>query len=803
MGILNFNKSKGKRYGVQDPKTGSIWATPWSWRDDDGCYVGVNNEVWLYRELKLSPIYWEDPQRRIAAGEPLKRILAEIGATSLNIGDIKAISQNREIHILSVVWDDIPDLPMTTQVHTEYLDEAIDFLIPNKSVVIGIKLRSSIIESLASSKKSPLEAIKTLATNMLGEGVPNLEDYQNDRRIVNDILRRHDCVLPTEKIFKQIESWYNNGKGPSVEIYEAKDEIYIDGETNRIELAVLHKFNSPIQYAPDFEWLLRAATHPSGTRMVSIRGELEPLTMARNRARKAQKRAVMQISEQEASGDFEKIEDQLTYQLAKLAEDFLATGNEPLLSKCSIIMARRADTPYNSYITDLRDNYDIDILPLEHRQMLALDETLPCSDIRINPHVQDLSVGMISYAGLQDFSILGDKSGVLMGLTDPNYTPCWLDINGAANSNKPPAMAIFGEPGSGKTYIAQSIATQAALMGEQVIFINPKGYSSLSPFAEYAGGRVVKMSALESTPGFFDPFRYAHPELAAEIATNYILTVLGQSGSSPGDFSKEQERKLAAGLKRGAMAGARCVAEALQFTEDADIIKAINDQCMASSTFALGIGVDPRLGKLTVEELSGLTLIEFDRKLNLPEKSRDAGSYTRDEKIALAAIRLVSRASLEMLSLSNGGVFILDEAWTFLSSSDGLSVMEQLGREGRSLNILPIFITQRVLDLVKDGVNMDSYLSRVLVLKLTDEREAAAALQMCGLEVTTARLQWLRSAGPVTGEDGIPSRPSRGLHRDLNDRHAAVIIGPVPEEAHMAFTTNPLEINRRDTVEEI
>jgi hypothetical protein len=88
---------------------------------------------------------------------------------------------------------------------------------------------------------------------------------------------------------------------------------------------------------------------------------------------------------------------------------------------------------------------------------------------------------------------------------------------------------------------------------------------------------------------------------------------------------------------------------------------------------------------------------------------------------------------------------------------------------------------------------MESYMSRVLVLKLTDENEAKAALKLCRLEPTQERINWLRSAGPRRASEGMDAIPARGLHRDLSDRHAAVMLGPVPIEAHNAFTTNPEE----------
>jgi hypothetical protein len=392
---------------------------------------------------------------------------------------------------------------------------------------------------------------------------------------------------------------------------------------------------------------------------------------------------------------------------------------------------------------------------------------------------------MVAYCGLQGWSNIGDRNGAFMGLADPDYTPVWLDFFGAPAMNEPPAMGIFGEPGSGKTYLCQLLATQAALAGHQVVFINPKGFSTLSPFAELVDGSVVKMSELEEArSGYFDPFRFAEPEMAAEIATSFILQVLGNTGVAGMGFNAEQELRLGAGLKLGAKEGARCVIDALQYVDDVDVRRMVAEQMTSSALFSIGISSTPAP---RYQGRKGLTLIEFDRKLDFPEKGKPASTYSRAERISLAAVRLVTRASMEILVGSGGGVMVVDEAWTFLSSSEGLAALQQIGREGRSLNLLPIFATQRVDDLLKDGIDMEGYMSRIMVMKLTDDREARAALKLCGLDQTEERIRWLRNAGPREG------RPAMGLHRDLAKRHAAVYVGPVPPSAHMAFTTNPAE----------
>ena len=94
------------------------------------------------------------------------------------------------------------------------------------------------------------------------------------------------------------------------------------------------------------------------------------------------------------------------------------------------------------------------------------------------------------------------------------------------------------------------------------------------------------MTDLEEEGGFFDPFYYADPEDAAEIATSFILGVLGGTGVFQAGFTASQELKLASGLRRGAVGGARCVAEALEYVDDDDVRQQVAEQLEASTLFS-------------------------------------------------------------------------------------------------------------------------------------------------------------------------------------------------------------------------
>jgi hypothetical protein len=791
------------RAGRSEADTATMWTTPYAWRTTDGVYVGHNSEVWMYRTVRLSPMKWEDPEQQLSLAAPLDRLLGDLGATSRQpMGGLATLSNNRHVHLVSITWDDLVTPPKeNTEELRAYQAGAFGFLAPKRVLFVGVQLRSSMRDKTSKAGKgttgSFLKTLTELVKETLAEDVPDLSPYQKDMEHVTSIFERSDAQLPTRQELDQLESWYNLGRGPDTVIEEMPTRLDVTG-VGALEMAAVMRFDQPVMPSPYAQWALDTISHPGDApHIISIRAELEPPNLTRARARRAQRRIMSNMEEERKTQDLEKVELSDTFQQAKEVEDYLANSNQPMLARCSFIMGREVTEATETYLEFLGQNYGIQMKALEHRQIQALEETLPCSSVRVNPFLQDVNVPMVSHAGLQSFSQLGDDSGVFGGLIDPDGTPFFVDPLGAPLKNLPPVFGIFGDPGSGKTFFAQSIAVQSALNGLPVIFVNPKGGDSLYGMVDYAeslgvpSGRV-SMSALEDTPGAFDPFRYSPPTIAAEIANVHILSALDDARDG---LSLSERLALGSGLKRGALNGARCVWEALEYVpgEEANRLRGLVEQQMeASSMFSLGIALQP-LPRLDVTQR--LTLVDFDRDLGLPE-GKTASEYSVSERIALAAVRLVIRASLEILIANRSGVLIVDEAWTFLSQQEGLASLQRISREGRSLNILPVFLTQRIADVVTK--DLESYLSRVLVLKLNEKKEAETAVSLCGLQPTPGRLAEIRDFGPLPPEGDRPARWARGIFRDLAGQHAQVVLGPTPPDAAAAYSTNPQDRRKRE-----
>lgn len=774
-GLFRQISDKAKGGGWSDPDTGQRHFTPWAWRTRNGVYVGWDGSVWLYRALPLEPWVWADDPVRMHSGSTLSTAFRDIAALSRPAPVANQLVSNaREFHLVAITWETVAQPPHDNpQPLREYQAAAFaDMLVPRRVVLFGVRLRPTGGKNFSTSTTDQLMGA---LFQILGDDVPDLDKYQSDYQDVSRILARIDARVPTREETRQLEAWYNKGRSAEAIIVEEGDRLIID-DSDAIQMTAIADFDDPVLYAPRDTWLMDLLSHQDAPHLVSIRGEMQHPSVARNRFRQAQRWAYDQAEEESRTGDIGRRESIDAINLTQVLDDHYAETDLPLLTKTSIVLGRRVRDFTETYADMLKNRYAIDALPLLWRQLDALDETLPTSRKRVNPWPQEISTEVITYSGINAWSELGDQTGLLAGVTLEDRVPVYIDPQGAPKKNLPATMAVLGDSGSGKTFLLQHLAVQGALAGLPVIMINPKGMDSLSPTAELVGGDVIKLTQIQKEGGWFDPFRYAEPQMAAEIAARHITSVL--------TFNQVDEIELFRGLAEGAAAGARCVADALKYVR-AGIAKQVTDLAASNAQFSIAIGKVPQ-PPLRLQ--SRFTLIEFDRELGLPPAYKRASEHTTNEKIALATMRIITRAALEIVAGGQGGMVIVDEAWTFLNQEEGQEVLERIGREGRSLNVLPILATQYVKD-IRDR-HMDGLLSRVICLKLSDPDEAQAGLELIGVEPTPARIQGLAQAGPKKQANGTVL-PSIGLFRDLDNRRGAIAVYPVPPKAALAFATDP------------
>ncbi|MGH9068293.1 MAG: hypothetical protein ACRD0J_12535, partial [Acidimicrobiales bacterium] len=436
--------------GGEHPVTGSVRAEPWVKRTIDPVYVGADDSVWLYWVIPTVPLDLEDDSRRLAVGADLEALLAEVGDTSPRpIGHAKLAIDKREIHLISILWEDLPRPPRSaTRELVAHLEEAFrTHLSPVKTLFLGVKLRRRSIDG----KNSLWQVLVDGVQATLGQSWVDLDPYKADANLIGGILARHDARCPTQAELYQLQSWYSGGRGPAKIVAEPEKLVVPSWDT--WEMATLMRFDQQAMNAPGHRWMADAMSHRDGASVISVRAEMERPETTRHRARAAQRKLISHIEEQSITGDLERAEDSELLGLAKATEDWVSQNNKATLTNASIIMARKYRASAKTYLDDLRTMYGIEAKVLEERQVKALEETLPTSPRRANPFLHDTNLDMLAYAGMGSFGALGDPAGLHLGITLPEGTLCWVDPGRAAAGDgvsQSPALGIFAEPGGGK-----------------------------------------------------------------------------------------------------------------------------------------------------------------------------------------------------------------------------------------------------------------------------------------------------------------------------------------------------------------
>jgi hypothetical protein len=212
----------------------------------------------------------------------------------------------------------------------------------------------------------------------------------------------------------------------------------------------------------------------------------------------------------------------------------------------------------------------------------------------------------------------------------------------------------------------------------------------------------------------------------------------------------------------------------------------------------------------------GLTLIEVGNShLNLPEPGADADVTQRT---ALAIVRMLVFGTMSALTGRQGVVF-LDEGWVFTSA--GKQEMDRLGRLARSLEVFPILLTQKVSDAL--GAGLAGYISRGLIMHISDVAEARASFELFKLQPTVERMtrvtakpkmasdtseedekigaggaafDW-RSLKALVDSNRKVRRGAVGYHIDLAGRCVPVEI-TIPDWFVRVASTNGLDIRARE-----
>jgi hypothetical protein len=662
---------------------------------DAGGLYATLTQGWVYREFPLT-LLRPDADGRV----PLDDLTQQLAAQR----------PDREIHIVLHAWEHQAQVPHGTPAGlADYLEPAMSFFVPTRRLLIGVRLDP------APDTRSRLQVWKQdlnhALDTLLGEAVPPFADWAADRAAVTEILEAAGGFAPTTEAAAHLDGWYTLGAPVDVRADE-RDEVIALGVSDVIEMVAAAAL-TPGEHTP----LPLMPGGQRGSTVASVRGVLQP-------------------DESQPSPSAPR-----------------PTG---FLNRASVVLGRRSQDARAPWPVTLRALPGLEQRPLPLRQLRGLEETLPCAPGRVSPVLHRLRAAHLAQAGVTDTGSPGDDTGLFLGLASPAFAnPCFVDLLTPAAST----VLVTGEPGAGKTFLAESLAVQSHHAG------SPVTYAAFTTgggqgFAELTGAPVVTVAA----PGCLDPFRTLPAQTAAALVAATLPALVP-------DLTAAELAGLQAGFRRAAAAGVTSFDQVLALASHKAAVARVRRAGKRDPLVALITGT-PAPGQSPDLPIGAV----LDFTAALAGAGETGLSRAQGALVDLACATLLHRAAALRSDLP--AVVVLDGAGSALVGSATPAALT-----GPPGSVHTVVITS----LTSAAAPAAPHCTTVVCLAESDPAQARAAFSMTGVPLPENGTDWLAAAG-ATVEDGTVQQAATGLLRDRAGRSTTVLIGPVPKPSLPALT---------------
>jgi hypothetical protein len=412
-------------------------------------------------------------------------------------------------------------------------------------------------------------------------------------------------------------------------------------------------------------------------------------------------------------------------------------------------------------------------------QLALFMESLPGDRVRVRSYEQKQPVITVAGGMFVATSDLGDHAGPYIGqTTGPTRSGVHFDPLRAAQYDRPTAITITGEPGGGKTTVADLLAYQLALRGAWVSVIDPKG--DTAPLVSLPGLEKTRLLEVSSgDAGLLDPFALADDaEQGASLAAETLRLLLPPDAG----FTREGALLMVCqAVAEQPNPSLRTVVDRLLQHADAEardigaMLQAVAGYPLAKLCFAAHGDAQSKMSPdehLTVIQVAGLSL---------PEPGTARKDQGWPERLSVAVMFLITDF-MRRLQLRRDPrqpkAIVIDEAWVLTATPQGRQLVEALSRMGRRHNTVVILVSQNADDFLSEKVR--NCVSAKFAFRSTDDSEVAAVLRLLGVEDTPAHAEEVRAL-----------RNGECVFADLDGRVGTVAIDLVSAELLRAFDTTP------------
>jgi hypothetical protein len=402
----------------------------------------------------------------------------------------------------------------------------------------------------------------------------------------------------------------------------------------------------------------------------------------------------------------------------------------------------------------------------------------------VREYAQDLLPDGLASAMPFAGSGVGDPGGMLLGHSlDTQYpVPVFHDpAHGPRNLNRSGSLAAIGELGSGKSFLAKTLAHNTVEMGGQVVVVDRTDACEYGQLADVLPGetQVVEISA-DARVGL-DPFMvFDSDELRLRYGIGFItlLTATPPGSAAAAHCYRAAQQTLESAAETGAQPRLRDLIDRLASSGGPGSDVAEKLTALAGISYGRLVFEDPG----PAVDLTGDYVCFHIPGLRLPRTGTLRDDQLPEEQLGQAILYLVAAFSRRVLfrTQERFAALLLDEAHALTASAQGHSLVMDLIRDGRKHYAAVWAFSQLPTDLTGDSEEVDALLGYRMVFR-QPHQAAPGALRFLGSDGRDDNLATVTSL--QTGEC---------LMRDPRGRLGLVRIATPDDPAVAeAFSTTP------------
>lgn len=434
---------------------------------DDGMVRGTNNSVWMLRKVPMASVTdARTVSDAVNVGTALYQAYSDLATLAGRGKHRRQVEKSyRHTHALLLNIPAHYRPPHTTKIR-DYLARENQHLVPMRRELIFATLMTP-----TTGNGTFASAWDSVVETWHNGGSP-LSDYDRDRDQLAQLFARCGFEIPDEETIHFADSWWNNGKSAGVPVLPHEQHMHYfrtmdaaksaqrisledcdDWPESEYEHAISFADveNFDIRYMSSADQASRWVTSliDAGARVISIRATLEPGKVTREELRAQKRRYKGDLEELQAQGKMDRHEVKDRFSELDSVEAAYSKGGPPTLHNASAIVG------FSGVVDDADQLAPAGIVlsNMLNRQAAAWHETMLCSPVRANPHLQDLPATAVAYSGMPSLSLVGDEHGdslAFLGLTEQDRQPAHVSATAASDGETLPIFGVYGATGSGK-----------------------------------------------------------------------------------------------------------------------------------------------------------------------------------------------------------------------------------------------------------------------------------------------------------------------------------------------------------------